>query len=330
VGFDLIFAAPKCVSILFAAPDHEVAREVVKSHHRAVDAAVSYLEQRALSIVRTAADKEDPTVLGTDGAIGARFTHGLSRSGDPHLHSHLVLANLAHGQDGRFGAIDSLALRAHGRALDSLYRSQLRHELRSRLDVRWQLDALGHEQIDSVGDSMVVALSGRSAEHRLGEGAVPQKVSLSRREAEAIWAARARLAPEMEGRERRTPRADVIDEHRFSGVLYDRAIRSRDVVEAWTSAAGGGIESSVVALALADVPGALGRGRFERPIARSDVQPSQSMLRALGPRPTQSGELAAWWQRRDHLLGRIRSRGLQEAERHVLTGPDRGPRSIAR
>jgi conjugative relaxase-like TrwC/TraI family protein len=46
-GFDLTFSAPKSVSVLFAVEDHEVARALMSSHERAVDAAVEYLEREA-------------------------------------------------------------------------------------------------------------------------------------------------------------------------------------------------------------------------------------------------------------------------------------------
>ena len=53
-------------------------------------------------------------------APGAGFEHFTSRAGDPHLHSHVVVANMAHGVDGRWSAIDGRGLYAHARAAGAL------------------------------------------------------------------------------------------------------------------------------------------------------------------------------------------------------------------
>ncbi len=37
------------------------------------------------------------SVIATSGMVAGCFTHAVSRNGDPHLHSHVVMANLVHG-----------------------------------------------------------------------------------------------------------------------------------------------------------------------------------------------------------------------------------------
>ena len=295
-GFDLMFAAPKCVSVLFASSDHDVAGRVLAAHHLAVGAAIDYGEQRAVGIARQGIES-DRKLLSTDGCIAARFTHGVSRSGDPHLHSHLVIANLAHGDDGRFGTLDSLSLRAHGPAMDALYRSHLRAELTESLAIRWERDGQGREQIAGIPDSVVLALSGRSAEHKGGGRAWPEKIFQSRKAAEALWAERLRLAPMVENITRFPVAAGYLDEHRFAALLYGKTIRQRDVVEAWSTAAGSGIKAAVIAAAMHRHGSDLGRGRFEEPIVRKQVQPEQVVLRAIGPRPLGHSKLTEWWER---------------------------------
>ncbi|HVT41384.1 MAG TPA: MobF family relaxase, partial [Acidimicrobiales bacterium] len=103
-AFDLTFSAPKSVSVAFGLGGAAVAREVVAAHLAAVSGAVRYLEQHGVTAVRRAGP--DRAVLSTSGMVAARFTHGLNRNGDPHLHSHVVMANLVHGADGRWGACD--------------------------------------------------------------------------------------------------------------------------------------------------------------------------------------------------------------------------------
>ena len=110
-AFDLTFSAPKSASVLFALGGADTARAVVALHAEAVAGALSYLEQHAVTAVRRSGP--DRVVLPTSGAVAAQFTHGVSRNGDPHVHSHVVMANLVHGADGRWGACDRRGLAAH-------------------------------------------------------------------------------------------------------------------------------------------------------------------------------------------------------------------------
>ena len=51
------------------------------------------------------------TVLDGDGFVAAAFRHRTSRAGDPHLHTHVVIANLAHApSDDRWTALDGRPL----------------------------------------------------------------------------------------------------------------------------------------------------------------------------------------------------------------------------
>ena len=73
----------------------------------------------------------------TSGVVAAVFTHAVSRNGDPHLHSHVVMANLVHGEDGRWSACDRRGLDAHRTAASAVYEAHLRAGLASALGVRW-------------------------------------------------------------------------------------------------------------------------------------------------------------------------------------------------
>jgi conjugative relaxase-like TrwC/TraI family protein len=134
-GFDLTFAAPKSVSVLYGLADGPVSDQVAEGHRAAVSAAISYVEDRALGVRRGRGP--DRTVEPLDGAFGAAFLHRTSRALDPHLHSHVVVANLGRGPDGRFSALDGRGIYAHAGAIGALYHVQLREELRDRLGVEW-------------------------------------------------------------------------------------------------------------------------------------------------------------------------------------------------
>ncbi|HXQ58451.1 MAG TPA: relaxase domain-containing protein, partial [Acidimicrobiales bacterium] len=47
----------------------------------------------------------------------------------PHLHTHVVVANLGRGPEGRWSALDGRGLYAHASATDALYHAHLRYEL---------------------------------------------------------------------------------------------------------------------------------------------------------------------------------------------------------
>jgi conjugative relaxase-like TrwC/TraI family protein len=160
-GFDMTFAAPKSVSLLCGIADEDVAGEVSSSHRAAVAAAVGYVENRALGVRRR--HGEERTVEPVDGAYGAEFLHRTSRALDPHLHSHVVLANLGRGPDSRYSALDGRGIYAHAGAAGALYHAQLRVELQERLGVEW--GPLDRGRADLVGISPEVrrGFSRRSA-----------------------------------------------------------------------------------------------------------------------------------------------------------------------
>jgi conjugative relaxase-like TrwC/TraI family protein len=313
-AYDLIFAAPKPVSALFALEPDPVARSVVAAHHRGVEAALSYLELRAAVVRRSAAGQ--PRGLEAEGLTAARFTHGLSRSGDPHLHSHLVVANMARDPEGRFGSLDARALRAHAPAAEALYRAQMRRDLSVTLDVEWQRGHDGLERISGISDALCVALSGRSADARARMPSRPAKEQASARSAAAaVWAERRRQAPMIEDRGRASVRAGEIDEHRFASALFDRSPSPRTVVAAFADAAWGGVDASLVLKGLERLASDLGHGVHEPLLAAGSVVPAGRVLRALGPRPTERGALEAWWRRSEAIERIVVDRTLSAVER---------------
>ena len=60
------------------------------------------------------------------GLAVACFTHPASRELDPQLHTHGIVCNVAHGEDGRWTAIDSRTIFLHRKAAGVIYRAELR------------------------------------------------------------------------------------------------------------------------------------------------------------------------------------------------------------
>ncbi len=134
-AFDATFCAPKSVSLLHALGSPEVSNEVRNAADVAVRESVQVLEEVACRVRRGAGGA---TVLDGDGFVGAAFRHRTSRAGDPHLHTHFVIANVAQSQtDDRWTALDARALYSWAAPVGYLYEAHLRWELTQRLGVEW-------------------------------------------------------------------------------------------------------------------------------------------------------------------------------------------------
>jgi conjugative relaxase-like TrwC/TraI family protein len=134
-AYDATFSAPKSVSLLHALGPREASNEVRNAHDAAVAASLPVLEQVACRVRR---GRGGHSVIEGDGFVAAAFRHRTSRAGDPQLHTHVVIANLAHApSDGRWTALDGRPLYAWWRPVGYLYEAHLRWELTRRLGVEW-------------------------------------------------------------------------------------------------------------------------------------------------------------------------------------------------
>jgi conjugative relaxase-like TrwC/TraI family protein len=180
-GLDLTLSAPKSVSVLYAlsgaaadklhvpatanraagaladgaadaGESSRVGTLVQQAHRTAVQAAIDYLELSCTDALRGhhRGDGTDRTVA-TDGFVGAAFEHRSSRCGDPQLHTHVVVANLLHGQDGKWSALNTREIYAHAKTAGYVYQAVLRGELTKTLGVEW--DPVRNGQADIAGMS---------------------------------------------------------------------------------------------------------------------------------------------------------------------------------
>lgn len=158
-GWDLILAAPKSVSVLAGLAPPPRAEAIAAAQGAAVGDALSWLDEHACW-----ARREGRLVAG-DGLVAARFDHHHSASGDPHLHDHVVLANLVRTPDGRWSALDGSSLWLHRKALSAIYDLSLRHHLElTGLRAGWELHGDGTWDVASVPRSAVLAVSTREAQ----------------------------------------------------------------------------------------------------------------------------------------------------------------------
>ncbi len=161
-AFDATFSAPKSVSILWGVGDDRTRQPIQAAHDASVSAAMGYLESEAALARRGSGPNR--CQISTSGFIGASFPHRTSRRLDPHLHTHVVVANLVRGIDGRFSALDARALYGHAHTAGHLYQAQLRFELTTRLGLSWGPVRAGVAQVNGVTSQVIRHFSSRRQE----------------------------------------------------------------------------------------------------------------------------------------------------------------------
>jgi conjugative relaxase-like TrwC/TraI family protein len=167
-GFDLTWSAPKSVSLLFGLSDAATSAVVRGVHEDAVDQALGYLERHALSVRRGAGGQNR---VGAEGLVAAAFTHRTSRAGDPQLHTHVLVANVAKGVDGVWSAPDARLVYGHSRTAGFLYQGALRAGLTRALGVRFGEVSRGMAELDGVPTTLLRAFSTRrrEIEHQMAQ-----------------------------------------------------------------------------------------------------------------------------------------------------------------
>jgi Ti-type conjugative transfer relaxase TraA len=203
-GFDLTFRAPKSVSLLHALGDPATAKEVGAAHDAAVAAALDYMERHASGARR---GKGGKTRISSRGFMGAAFRHRTSRAGDPLLHTHVLVANLIMGADGRWGAVDGRQLYVNAKTAGYLYQAHLRQELTRRLGLAWDPVHKGMADLAGVSRQVITGFSQRRSEIKEIVGEVreasakaAQVAALTSRKAKDYGVSPAELLPEWKER----------------------------------------------------------------------------------------------------------------------------------
>jgi len=138
------------VSLVWALGSDEDARQVEESLYAARAEVERYLEANACFVRRGHAGA---FVEPGDGLMGAVFLHRTSRLGDPGIHLHWTVFNVAQGPDGRRTALDARALYRVRYTAEAVFQATLRRELATRL-------GLVFDEMDRHGVAEVVGISG--------------------------------------------------------------------------------------------------------------------------------------------------------------------------
>jgi conjugative relaxase-like TrwC/TraI family protein len=155
-GWDATFNAPKSISIqALVGGDAGLA----DAHRRAVSRALQELEQYALT--RQNGGRE---WIATHNIVAARFDHIAARPSqgiddgygpDPHLHTHVVIANMTIRPDGAWRGLDPVEIYRSQSFASAVYRSELAREVQrlgygielTGSDGRWELRGYSREQL---------------------------------------------------------------------------------------------------------------------------------------------------------------------------------------
>lgn len=128
MGYDLTFAAPKSVSMLISEDER-----IAAAHNKAVAKAMEHVQSLAYARLR----KGGQVTEYTGSLIAAAYLHEDGRvvdgKADPHLHSHVIIANMTQRSDGQWAALrlDWGADNINQHLIDNIYKSELARELKS-------------------------------------------------------------------------------------------------------------------------------------------------------------------------------------------------------
>ncbi|MBM7781871.1 MobF family relaxase [Arthrobacter tumbae] len=150
-GYDLVFAPAKSASVLWAAGGQDTRKAVEAAHTEAIDEALAHFEATGLYTRKGRNGVRQIDVKG--GLIATRFRHYDSRTGDPHLHDHVVVSNKVLGVDGTWGTIDGQQLHKLGVEISEFYNQRVMEKVADRLGA-----ALTERKVR--GDRPVVEIAG--------------------------------------------------------------------------------------------------------------------------------------------------------------------------
>lgn len=213
-GWDATFNAPKSVSIQALAGEDFA---LTDAHRRAVSRALMELEHYALS-----RQKGGSEWMLTRNIVAARFDHIAARPAkgahakstddgygpDPHLHTHVVIANMTRRPDGAWRGLDPVEIYRSQSFASAVYRSELAREVRALsygirvtgADGRWELEGYSREQVmafsrrrqDIEQGLAQNGLSGAAAAQNIAHQSRLSKQQYDERELREEWRMRAR------------------------------------------------------------------------------------------------------------------------------------------
>lgn len=198
-GYDLQFAPAKSVSTLWALGDDDTRRAVEAAHEAAIDRTLGWIEREATATRTGYNGVAQVDILG--GLVATRFRHHDSRTGDPQLHDHVVIANKVRSRGGvgentgeKWRTIDGRLLYRLSVAASEHYNAAVLEEVSTRLGLAVEEREVTPgkrpvAEIAGIDDRLTTLWSSRSLdvkdrtrqlveEHRQAHGKEPDKRTL--------------------------------------------------------------------------------------------------------------------------------------------------------
>jgi conjugative relaxase-like TrwC/TraI family protein len=192
-GFDLTFSVPKSISSAWAVADAGTQAVIYQAHQEAIRRTIAYAEEHTF-FSRSGTNGVVQEQI--RGVVAAGFDHWDSRSGDPQLHTHVVIQNRAQSLDGTWRTLDSRGLFKQVVTLSEMHKGILADLLTDSLgwgfdprqrkysdvpkyEVAGVSDELMHE-FSARTDQIEEATNAQVAAYRQRSGTMPSKVVLAR------------------------------------------------------------------------------------------------------------------------------------------------------
>ncbi|MFI5649523.1 MobF family relaxase [Kitasatospora sp. NPDC051705] len=173
-GVDLVLDLPKSISTAWALAADDVAAGIEEEWHASVSEAVTEALEpwTAYGMAGHHGDGQRAERVATSGLLGWTTLHRSARPvdgavGDPHLHTHVSIAHMALGADGKWRTIAAGAedLLRHGHVVNEIAEARLRQRLTARYGARWERSATtGAWELAGVDEGLRAAFSRRRAQ----------------------------------------------------------------------------------------------------------------------------------------------------------------------
>lgn len=139
-AFDLTFSVPKSVSTLWAVADGGTQALIAGAHHEAIRDTLDLIEREvAMTRVGALGPRGAVAQVEVRGVLAAAYDHWDSRSQDPQLHTHVVVANRVQArEDGKWRTLDSRALHQAVTGLSEHYNALLSDAITRTVGVGWE------------------------------------------------------------------------------------------------------------------------------------------------------------------------------------------------
>jgi conjugative relaxase-like TrwC/TraI family protein len=165
-GFDLTFSPSKSISTAWALADSATRERIYACHRQAIDVVLAYGERE---VFHSRSGTNGVVQEEIEGVLATAFTHWDSRSGDPQLHDHVVVANRARSlSDGVWRTLDSRGIFKNVVMLSELHQGVLADLLTTELGWGWDGRSRRHSdqlrwEITGVPETLMTEFSQRAA-----------------------------------------------------------------------------------------------------------------------------------------------------------------------